>query len=62
MKTIRIFLSESFQFLVVKFSSYLNRHVFVMNQSLSTNKASDAILEHTRSNPSLLFSTGAGPG
>ena len=30
MKTIRIFLSENFQFLVVKFSIYLNRHVFVM--------------------------------
>ena len=25
------FLSENFQFLVVKFSIYLNRHVFVMN-------------------------------
>ena len=24
------FLSENFQFLVVKFSVYLNRHVFVM--------------------------------
>ena len=29
MKNIRI-LSENFQFLVVKFSIYLNRHVFVM--------------------------------
>ena len=26
----QIFLSENFQFLVVKFSIYLNRHVFVM--------------------------------
>ena len=26
MKNIRIFLSEKFQFLVVKFSVYLNRH------------------------------------
>ena len=26
------FLSENFHFLVVKFSVYLNRHVFVMNQ------------------------------
>ena len=26
-----IFLSENFQFLKVKFSIYLNRHVFVMN-------------------------------
>ena len=30
MKNIRILLSENFQFLVVKFSVYLNRHVFVM--------------------------------
>ena len=30
MKKIRVFLSEKFQFLVVKFSIYLNRHVFVM--------------------------------
>ena len=27
------FLSENFQFLEVKFSIYLNRHVFVMNSS-----------------------------
>ena len=27
----RNFLSENFHFLVVKFSVYLNRHVFVMN-------------------------------
>ena len=30
MKTIRTFLSENFQFLVVKFSIYLNRRVFVL--------------------------------
>ena len=30
MKTIRVFLSENFQFLEVKFSIYFNRHVFVM--------------------------------
>ena len=30
MKKILEFLSENFQFLVVKFSVYLNRHVFVM--------------------------------
>ena len=29
------FLSEHFQFLVVKFSKYLNRHVFVMIQAFS---------------------------
>ena len=30
MKKIRVFLSENFQFFEVKFSIYLNRHVFVM--------------------------------
>ena len=30
MKNIRIFLSENFQFLEVKFSIYMNRRVFVM--------------------------------
>ena len=30
MKNIRVFLSENFHFLVVKFSVYLNRHVLVM--------------------------------
>ena len=30
MKNIRVFLSDFFQFLEVKFSVYLNRHVFVM--------------------------------
>ena len=29
------FLSENFQFLVVKFSVYLNRHVFVMDSNYS---------------------------
>ena len=32
MKNIRFFLSENFQFLVVKFSIYLNRRVLVMNR------------------------------
>ena len=31
MKNIRVFLLENFQFLEVKFSIYLNRHVFVMS-------------------------------
>ena len=31
MKNIRVFLSVNFQFLEVKFSIYLNRHVFVMD-------------------------------
>ena len=30
MKNIRVFISENFQFWVVKFSMYLNRRVFVM--------------------------------
>ena len=30
MKNVRVFLSENFQFLEVKFSIYLDRHVFVM--------------------------------
>ena len=34
-KNIRIFLSENFHFMVVKFSIYLNRRVFVMVSSFS---------------------------
>ena len=33
MKNISVFLSENFHFLVVKFSVYLNRHVFVMGDN-----------------------------
>ena len=33
MKNIRVFLSEKFQFLEVKFSIYLNRRVFVMESN-----------------------------
>ena len=33
MKNIRVFLPENFQFLEMKFSIYLNRHVFVMKGS-----------------------------
>ena len=32
MENIRFFLSENFHFLVVKFSIYLNRRVFVMGR------------------------------
>ena len=35
MKNIRVFLSENFQFLEVKFSIYLNRRVFVMYHTLA---------------------------
>ena len=34
MKNIRTFLSENFLFLVVKFSVYLNRRVFVMRYTI----------------------------
>ena len=34
MKNIRFFLSENFMFLEVKFSIYLNRRVFVMEDAL----------------------------
>ena len=36
MKKYLSFLSENFQFFGVKFSVYLNRHFFVMSQSVST--------------------------
>ena len=38
MKNIRFFLSEIFHFLIVKFSVYLNGHVFVMNIFYTTLK------------------------
>ena len=48
MKNIRFFFSENFQFLVMKFSIYLNRHVFVMvvfsfNSSISAVHQFNAI-------------------
>ena len=33
MKSIRVFLSDFFRFLEVKFSKYLNRRAFVMSQA-----------------------------
>ena len=36
MKNIRVFLSENFQFLVVKFSIYLNRRVCVMKSEAAS--------------------------
>ena len=36
MKKISEFLSEHFQFLLVKFSVYLNRHVFVMTRPFAS--------------------------
>ena len=37
MKNIRVFLSENFQFLEVKFSIYLNSRVFVMKRFVITD-------------------------
>ena len=37
MKNIRVFVSENFQFLEVKFFIYLNRRVFVMNNHFLIN-------------------------
>ena len=37
MKIIRVFFSEHFQFLEVKFSIYLNRRVFVMCSDMTTS-------------------------
>ena len=42
MKNIRVFLSENFQFLEVKFSIYLNRRVFIMISSIPTLITLDA--------------------
>ena len=39
MKNISVFLSEKFQFLEIKFSIYLNRRVFVMEDSNQTAQA-----------------------
>ena len=43
MKNINIFLSENFHFLVVKFSVYLNRHVFVMGR---LKREDDHVIQH----------------
>ena len=39
MKNIRVFLSENFQFLEVKFSIYLNRLVLVMGMDTHSREA-----------------------
>ena len=56
MKNIRVFLSENFQFLEVKFSIYLNRRVFVMcrHQRVWDPK----ILKNLRKDYSYLASSG----
>ena len=44
MKNIRIFLSENFRFLAVKFSVYLNRRVFVMIKVWPPDRAAKEVL------------------
>ena len=49
MKNIRIFLSDNFHFFVVKFSVYLNRHVFIMwvlNDTTTTNILSKTLFQN----------------
>ena len=47
MKNVRIFLSENFHVLVVKFSVYLNRQVFVMLYHMSSfSEVVNADLRH----------------
>ena len=48
MKNIRVFLSENFQFLMVKVSIYLNRLVFVMGLSKSTVLSEHAHFAYVR--------------
>ena len=52
MKNIRIFLSENFPFLVVKFSIYLNRRVFVMKYSYRHAWANSVDSDYTPQNAS----------
>ena len=51
----RVFLSENFQFLEVKFSIYLNRRVFVMQCTFSKatlhNEDSSCLLSHYEITP-----------
>ena len=49
MKNIRVFLSENFQFLEVKFCIYLNRHVFVMHAQYEMNLCILCMFEGTSS-------------
>ena len=45
MKNIRMFLSESFHFSVIKFSVYLNWHVFVMIVQSAIHLTADSGLQ-----------------
>ena len=50
MKIIRMFFSENFKFLVVKFSIYLNRRIFVMFCLLWA-----ALIQYTKNCPDMHF-------
>ena len=45
MKNIRVFLSENFIFLVVKFSVYLNRLVFLMPQETTKKQLKESRID-----------------
>ena len=51
------FLSENFQFLVVKFSIYLNRRVFVMKAGSATSPITSRSITHTIYTPQPLYNT-----
>ena len=46
----KFFLSENFHFLVVKFSGYLNRHVFVMVETTSVQYSFNGLNNIYRTN------------
>ena len=56
MKNIRIFLSENFHLLVVKFSVHLNRHVFVMRNIIFPKRPYVAIYSLVKSYPMMHYS------
>ena len=53
MKKYQNFLYENFHFLVVKFSVYLNRHVFVMSFISFISNADDTFVMHEKHNVQL---------
>ena len=59
MKNIGVFISENFQFLEVKFSIYLNRHVFVMKclGIRLSGTSSDFLIDQNKLLPDLLYNS-----
>ena len=55
MKKMSEFLSENFHFLVVKFSVYLNRHIFVMTVSFVTQEFSATETENNSTDLRLFY-------